>query len=72
MTTYYLQKPVNPEYICGFINYNPYIDYNLNKKHELINSCEAESWIEAKQKFNYQLTSLQQLMIKGEYNETMA
>ena len=73
MTTYYLQKPMSPEYYMGVLNDYEYIHHELNKKNEPIDSCEAQSWVEAKQKFGFPLTSMQKTILETGFDyETMA
>ena len=74
MSLYYLQTRTNYEFYCGASGNYQYISDKLEeKKCALDDSCEADSWIEAKQKFGFPLTSMQKTILETGFDyETMA
>ena len=60
MTTFYLQTKTNPDFVQGRLDNRKFIDTKVDKNCDELESCEANSWIEAKQLFGLPLTYIQQ------------
>jgi hypothetical protein len=65
-TTYFLQKKTDPDYVKGSLDDRLVIDTKLLQNYECINTCEANSWLEAKQKFDMFLTPLQEELLESQ------
>ena len=63
-TTYFLQKKTNLEFVKGFLDDRLVIDTKLLPNYDCINTCEATSWLDAKQKLDTFLTPLQEELLE--------
>lgn len=73
MGIYFLQTKTDPDYVMGKLDDKIYIKSELDKRSRLIDSCDAESWIKAKEIFGYPLTDKQRTILETGFDyETMA
>jgi hypothetical protein len=64
--TYFLQKKSKPDFVTGVLDDRLVIDTNSSKDYDVIDTCEATSWLDAKQKFDIFLTPLQEELLESQ------
>jgi len=65
-TTYFLQKKSKPDFVKGVLDDRLVIDTKSSEEYDVIDTCEATSWLDAKQKFDIFLTPLQEELLESQ------